>query len=607
MKRKRHMGIIAIIALFIFTLATSLQASAQTRRRTTATRDTKIKLKDNPVSKPYTGYNKQPAGKAVDLGLSVLWADRNVGAANPGDEGGLFHWGSVTGLIGKFAKHEMKPTGMPEIFSSTFDTAHMAWGGDWRMPSVEDFIELFTVCKMTMVVNNEGYSMLRLTGPNGNSISLPITGAIHWPGNQELERDDANQCCYWTGETNRDTITVIKGKVYKMKPNFYSDPNEPMYAEYNFPIWPTWSFHPTLEHFNMRSLASCNRETWAMAVRPVMDRDGLPTAATYESCKEIIESNSKKDSAKNQTLRKPNGGKAGNGNKSNGKSTNAKPNKQQPTNNGRPKRNGYSSSTSSNKPLIPNHNNNGSNKDTDKSRQVGNNGLQRGDNGYNNGNQQQNDAPIPTPRPKRNDWDTVPPPPHREQTPIAKEHAVDLGLSVYWSDCNIGAESIADTGDFFFWGVTEPKELTAQTVDLKGMPFNIENINGTEYDIASARWSKRWRMPTKEEIQELIDNCTFELATIKGQKGVKIIGKNKRWIFMPFGAAYDPHEGKPMLDGWGAIWSATEGKKNLPAAAFGAIFSPFGKSEIMEVPKNLLINVRPVTKRLLPHKTQKPH
>lgn len=388
-----------------------------------------------------------------------------------------------------------------------------------------------------------------------------------------------------------------------MKPNFHSDPNEPMYAEYIFPLWPTWSFHPSLENFNMQSLASCNRETWAMAVRPVMDRDGLPTAATYESCKEIIESNSKKDSGKNLTMRKPGGMKAGNGNKSNGKSTTEKSNKQQPANNGRPKPKGNSNSVSSNKQLVPNHNNNDSNKGTDGNSQAGNDGQQRGG----NGNQQQNDAPIPTPRPERNEQDTVPPPPHREQTPIAKEHAVDLGLSVYWSDCNIGAESIADAGDFFWWGVTEPKELTAQKVDLKGMPFNIGNINGTEYDIASARWTQRWRMPTKEEIQELIDNCTFELATIKGQKGVKIIGKNKRWIFMPFGGAFDPHEGKAMLEGWGAIWSATECEKNPPTAAFGGIFSPFGKSEIMEVPKNLLINVRPVTKRLLTHNKQKPH
>lgn len=554
MKNNRHVGLIAVIALFIFATAACQQAMAQTRRRTATTRSAVKNPKANHVSKPYTGYNKQPAGKAVDLGLSVLWADRNVGAANPGDEGGLFHWGSATGLIGKFAEHETKPTGMPEIFSSTFDTAHMAWGGEWRMPSVEDFIELFTVCKMSMVLDNEGYSMLRLTGPNGNSISLPMTGVIKWPGNQELERDNASYCCYWTGETNRDTIVLIKGKVYKEKPNIYHDPNEPMYAEYIFPLWPTWSWHPSLETFNMQSLASCNRETWAMAVRPVMDRDGLPTAATYESCKKIIEEKGKRNSGKNQTLRKPGDGKNGN-------------------------KNGARTSTAN----------------TKKNPAPG------------NGNKQQNDAPIPAPWPERNEQDSVPPPPHREQKPIAQEHAVDLGLSVYWSDCNIGAESISDAGDFFWWGVKEPRELKQQKVDLKGMPFNIGSINGTEYDIASARWTQRWRMPTKEEIQELIDNCTFELATIKGQKGVKITGKNKRWIFMPFGGAFDPHEGKAMLDGWGALWSATECEKNPPTAAFGGIFSPFGKSEIMEVPKNLLINVRPVTKTLLKHKKQEPH
>lgn len=593
------MGLIAIFALLILHTAACQQAMAQKRGRTTTTQNNRKNPKDNPVSKPYTGYNKQPAGKAVDLGLSVLWADRNVGAANPGDEGGLFHWGSVTGLMGKFAKHETKPTGMPEIFSSTFDTAHMAWGGDWRMPSVEDFIELFTACKMTMTVNNEGYSMLRLTGPNGNSISLPMTGSIHWSGNQELERYDASNCCYWTGETNRDTITVIKGKVYKMKPNLNSDPNEPMYAEYIFPLWPTWSFHPTLERFNMQSLASCNRETWAMAVRPVMDRDGLPTAATYESCKEIIESNSKKASGKNLTTRKP-GGKAGNGNRGNGKATTAKPNKQQPANNGRPKPNGNSSTAGSNKPLVPNHNNKG----TDGNTQAGNDGQQRGGNG--NGNQRQKDAPIPTPRPERNERDTVPPPPHREQGAIAVEHAVDLGLSVYWSDCNIGAESISDPGDFFCWGMKEVKERKKQKIDTKGMPFNIGNINGTEYDIATARWSARWRMPTKEEIQELINNCTFEPATIKGQKGMKIIGKNKKWIFLPLAGsrnpAYDNDDKNATV-----IWSADEYNDENHIKAYGGIFTTGNEKAVMEITKGWLSNVRPVTKTLLPHKNQKPH
>ena len=99
---------------------------------------------------------------------------------------------------------------------------------------------------------------------------------------------------------------------------------------------------------------------------------------------------------------------------------------------------------------------------------------------------------------------------------------VDLGLSVKWATCNVGATTPEGNGDYFAWGETETKE----DYDLDSYkwfynsshrPFKYsEEDNKTtlepEDDAATVNWGGNWRMPTTTEIKELLntDNCTWE-------------------------------------------------------------------------------------------------
>ena len=93
---------------------------------------------------------------------------------------------------------------------------------------------------------------------------------------------------------------------------------------------------------------------------------------------------------------------------------------------------------------------------------------------------------------------------------------VDLGLSVYWCSCNVGAESPEEYGDYYAWGETKPKSsyrrenYSYYNTETETYTDIGENISGTEYDAATVNLGSDWKMPTKDEFQELLDNCTWE-------------------------------------------------------------------------------------------------
>lgn len=111
---------------------------------------------------------------AVDLGLSVLWADRNIGAATPQDPGDSFAWGeSKTREAGAFAYdyvfNDIEP---PVTLTPEYDTATQLWGDDWRMPTTAEIKELFALAKEQV---KEGDKIVGMTVSDGkgNSIYFP--------------------------------------------------------------------------------------------------------------------------------------------------------------------------------------------------------------------------------------------------------------------------------------------------------------------------------------------------------------------------------------------------------------------------------------------------
>lgn len=95
------------------------------------------------------------------------------------------------------------------------------------------------------------------------------------------------------------------------------------------------------------------------------------------------------------------------------------------------------------------------------------------------------------------------------QTEILREKQnipVDLGLSVMWAPCNIGANSMTDSGKFYAWG--ETKEHYRFTHGLEGDASKVGDISGKQqYDIARYDMGPGWRMPTLKEGLELIEKC----------------------------------------------------------------------------------------------------
>lgn len=133
---------------------------------------------------------------------------------------------------------------------------------------------------------------------------------------------------------------------------------------------------------------------------------------------------------------------------------------------------------------------------------------------------------------------------------------IDLGLSVKWAPMNIGAASREATGALYGWGdstgIHKPKnEEYPVEVSWNGehtfVKWNspyfggkhpLSNISGTDYDIARYMWNSDWRVPTKAEWQELIDECRWELVqNMPGATGpvYKVTGPNGNHILIPLG------------------------------------------------------------------------
>lgn len=148
---------------------------------------------------------------------------------------------------------------------------------------------------------------------------------------------------------------------------------------------------------------------------------------------------------------------------------------------------------------------------------------------------------------------------------------VDLGLSVKWATCNIGATCIEGYGDYYAWGETTTKSSYTED-NSKTYGKSMSDIGGnSSYDAATANWGSQWRLPTNDEFQELIDNCNWTWTTCNGVYGEKIVSKkNGNAIFLPaVGCCYtDSAIGRGAC---GYYWSSTpNGTDNASSLYFGS-------------------------------------
>lgn len=183
------------------------------------------------------------------------------------------------------------------------------------------------------------------------------------------------------------------------------------------------------------------------------------------------------------------------------------------------------------------------------------------------------------------------------EAPLSGEY-VDLGLSVKWATCNLGATSSTDAGWYLAWGETDEKSDYSWETYLSALGGTMtqdqdagtdkdplkeyvyggshsEGISGTAYDAATAALGAGYRMPKREEFEELTntENCTWEWyakgnTEFNGVAGYKVTSKKDgftdKFIFLPV-TGFRNEEGLNYKDSHGFYWSS---EANANGASF---------------------------------------
>lgn len=176
------------------------------------------------------------------------------------------------------------------------------------------------------------------------------------------------------------------------------------------------------------------------------------------------------------------------------------------------------------------------------------------------------------------------------QKDVVTHEYVDLGLSVKWATCNVGASKPEEYGDYFAWGETEPYYIEGHSQDNPCSNWKTGKTAGydwpsykwcngsyiqTKYctnsswgtvdnktvldladDAAYVNWGGGWRMPTKEEHDELRTKCTWTWGAQNGVNGYTVVGPNGNSLFLPAaGRRYDSY--LYNVGSWGDYWSSS--------------------------------------------------
>lgn len=149
-----------------------------------------------------------------------------------------------------------------------------------------------------------------------------------------------------------------------------------------------------------------------------------------------------------------------------------------------------------------------------------------------------------------------------EKEDPASWESVDLGLSVKWANCNVGATKPEEYGDYYAWGEVAPKTyfdwsnykwvqegeddlIKYFTDEWYGNEVPIDNKTVLEVadDAASVNMGGHWRMPTIAEVEELINGCIWTWTILNGVEGYEVKSKtNDNSIFLPAAGGWNEDE-----------------------------------------------------------------
>lgn len=146
---------------------------------------------------------------------------------------------------------------------------------------------------------------------------------------------------------------------------------------------------------------------------------------------------------------------------------------------------------------------------------------------------------------------------------------VDLGLSVKWATCNVGANAPEEYGEYYAWGETTTKNVYSESnYTYSDNPTTLP----LDKDAAHVNWGGSWRMPTTVEQYELQKNCNVTWTTMNGVEGYIVTSKkNGNSIFLP-AAGYGFYGGLRLAGSYGSYWSSTL-SKGYSGNAYGLYFN----------------------------------
>lgn len=152
------------------------------------------------------GFDIPKGLEAIDLGLpsGTKWANMNVGALSQEKTGDYYAWGETEKKTEYSWETYTHCDGTQEtchdlggsIIGTRYDVAHVKWGGDWQMPSMEQVSELINCCTTSWTTIN-GVWGCKFVGPNGHSIFIPEAGT-----HVMKETVSQGHGFYWAGDNN---------------------------------------------------------------------------------------------------------------------------------------------------------------------------------------------------------------------------------------------------------------------------------------------------------------------------------------------------------------------------------------------------------------------
>ena len=187
-------------------------------------------------------------------------------------------------------------------------------------------------------------------------------------------------------------------------------------------------------------------------------------------------------------------------------------------------------------------------------------------------------------------------------------NAVDLGLSVKWAMMNVGASCPEEYGGYYAWAETAEKSTYSwenykycNGTDDSLTKYCLSSAYGTVDgkreiepmdDAARKNMGNVWRIPTKDEMDELIESCDWTVERMNGVQGYRVTGPNGNSIFMPFGGQKSDDEHYNQ-GGTGFYWTS-----NLNGSSAGlAVYMYSGNIDYMGYIRPMGLSIRPVLKR----------